>query len=240
MYAKPCCLSLVPAAHLCPLHHVPPLSGRRVLAVLMWPQHDWWLDSGTGSSPCQWGACLHTPVHHQPLSSRHSCQVSQNNDYLSPETNRPSWHLSQLESCSSLRVCSLPPRAHVKLHSFMFERHASMKVQEYSGACSLFILWFQWGSILVSFDPCPCTSWHPVPFDGFHFGENCFISFQHPCHVTLFSPQSSVFPLDYLSPETNLHPDTSPSWSFAPLKGSVPCLPGHMNETSFLRVHETC
>lgn len=71
------------------------------LAVYVRPPCDWWLDSGadTGSSPLSVGSL---PTHVRAPSAsflRHSCQVSQNNDYLSPETNFhpdtfPSWRLA--------------------------------------------------------------------------------------------------------------------------------------------------
>lgn len=158
MHAKPCCLSL--AAHLCPLHHVPPLSGRRALAVLIWPQHDWWLGWGacTGSSPlsCQQGACLHMPLHHQPLFLPAQLSGFPKQRLPFPRNKPASRHLSQLELCSFVRICSLPPRAGVKLHSFVFVKlhsfvfvklhyfvfvkHANVRVQELSGACSFFMI----------------------------------------------------------------------------------------------------
>lgn len=143
MYAKPCCLSLVSAAHLCPLHHVPPLSGCGVLAVYIWPQHDWWLESGadSGSSPL---SARSLPTHVRAPSAsflRHSCQVSQNNDYLSPETNLhsdtfPGWCLvawgllcrgplpTSQSSCetSFLRVCKTCQEANIEV----WERERSL------------------------------------------------------------------------------------------------------------------
>lgn len=143
MYAKPCCLSLVSAAHLCPLHHVPPLSGCGVLAVYIWPQHDWWLESGadSGSSPL---SARSLPTHVRAPSAsflRHSCQVSQNNDYLSPETNLhsdtfPGWCLvawgllcrgplpTSQSSCetSFLHVCKTCQEANIEV----WERERSL------------------------------------------------------------------------------------------------------------------
>lgn len=148
MYAKPCCLSLVSAAHLCPLHHVPPLSGRRVLAMYIWLQHDWWLDSGadTGSSPLSAGSL---PTHVRAPSAsflRHSCQVSQNNDYLAPETNL---HPDTFPSCCFI-AGGLPFRGQFPtsqgscetsfLHVFKICQEDDIKVWEWESSLCSFLL----------------------------------------------------------------------------------------------------
>lgn len=126
MYAKPCSLSLVSAAHLCPLHHVPPLSGRSPCTYGL-PVIDGWIRVPTLEAlPCQWGACPHTSVHHQPLSSGTVVRFPKTMiTFPQKQTSILTPFLAGVlqREDSLVGVCSLPPRALVKLHSFMFVKH---------------------------------------------------------------------------------------------------------------------
>lgn len=130
---------------------------------------DGWAGWALGALPCQQGACLHTPVHHQPLLLPAQLSGFPKQRLPFPRNKPSSWHLSQLEPCSFVRVCSLPPRAGVKLHSlllvklhpFTFVKRANMKMQGWIGMCSFF--YDHYDQIIVAQDVqvVPQRSLHP-------------------------------------------------------------------------------
>lgn len=133
------------------------------LAAYVRPPRDWWLDSGadTGSSPLSVGSL---PTHVRAPSAsflRHSCQVSQNNDYLSPETNFhpdtfPSWRLAAWLPRRGLSPTTQSCCETSFLHVCKTCQEANMKAQGESCARSSFF--FLWSLLANNYSHATCPA----------------------------------------------------------------------------------
>lgn len=117
--------------------------------------------------PCQRGACPHTSVHHQPLSSGTVVRFPKTMiTFPQKQTSVLTPFLAGVwqHEGSFVGVCSLPPRALVKLHSCVCKtcQEANTKVRGESGACSSFMI-----TISKYLQPCKmsslCRKRHHIP-----------------------------------------------------------------------------